>query len=48
MFYSVKPITLLTSLKCINLRLYDEETRQLIGYRKLREIRKDREAKLAA
>jgi omega-6 fatty acid desaturase (delta-12 desaturase) len=48
MFYSVKPITLLSSLKCINLRLYDEETRQLIGYRKLREIRKDREAKLAA
>lgn len=47
MFYTVKPITLMSSLKCMHLRLFDEETKQLIGYRKLREIRKDREAKLA-
>lgn len=46
MFYSVKPITLRTSLKCMNLRLYDEESRQLIGYKKLKEIRRDREARL--
>jgi hypothetical protein len=42
----VKPITLRTSLKCMNLRLYDEESRQLIGYKKLKEIRRDREARL--
>jgi omega-6 fatty acid desaturase (delta-12 desaturase) len=47
MFYSVKPITFLSSLKCMHLRLFDEETKQLIGYRRLREIRKDREAKLS-
>jgi omega-6 fatty acid desaturase (delta-12 desaturase) len=46
MFYEVKPITLWSSLKCINLRLYDEETKRLISYRTLRQIRADREAKL--
>jgi acyl-lipid omega-6 desaturase (Delta-12 desaturase) len=48
LFYNVKPITLRTSLKCINLRLYDEESKQLIGYKQFRKIRKDREAKLKA
>jgi omega-6 fatty acid desaturase (delta-12 desaturase) len=46
LFYNVKPITLRSSLKCINLRLYDEESKQLIGYKQFRKIRKDREAKL--
>jgi omega-6 fatty acid desaturase (delta-12 desaturase) len=48
LFYNVKPITLRSSLKCINLRLYDEESKQLIGYKQFRKIRKDREAKLRA
>jgi omega-6 fatty acid desaturase (delta-12 desaturase) len=39
MFYSVKPITLLSSLKCMRLRLYDEDSKRMIGYRELREIR---------
>ncbi len=43
-FYNVKPITLVESLKCAKLRLYDEESRQLVGYRRLREIRRARAA----
>ncbi len=37
LFHSVKPITLLSSLKCINLRLWDEEARQLITFRQFRQ-----------
>ncbi len=48
LFYNVKPITLRDSLKCASLRLYDEESRQLIGYRRLREIRREREARQTA
>jgi omega-6 fatty acid desaturase (delta-12 desaturase) len=33
---AVKPITLLESLKCLRLRLYDEETKQMVGFRELR------------
>jgi hypothetical protein len=32
MFQEVQPITLLESLKLINLRLWDEDTRKLIGW----------------
>jgi len=36
MFHSVKPITLLGSVKCAAYRLWDEENRKLVGYRYLR------------
>lgn len=38
-FTSVKPITLLTSLKSLGLRLWDEENRRLVGFRRVHEIR---------
>ena len=33
---AVKPITLRESLKCLRLRLYDEETKRMVGFRELR------------
>ncbi len=36
LFQSVKPITLLSSLKCAAYRLWDEENKQLVGYRYLK------------
>ncbi|MBW8782375.1 MAG: fatty acid desaturase [Verrucomicrobia bacterium] len=46
MFNQVKPITILTSLKSLNFRLWDEQSRKLVGYRLMRERRK--QAKAAA
>jgi omega-6 fatty acid desaturase (delta-12 desaturase) len=40
LFQAVKPITLLSSLKCAAYRLWDEENKRLVGYRHLRELRK--------
>ncbi len=40
MFHGVKPVTLRTSLKSIHLRLWDEELRKLVGFRRLRELRR--------
>ncbi len=40
MFHSVKPITLVSSLKSITLRLWDEKGRKLVGYGHLRELRR--------
>ena len=39
MFQQVKPITLFSSLKSITFRLWDEQQRKLVGYRRLRELR---------
>ena len=39
MFQQVKPLTLLASLKTLNLRLWDEQRKKLIGFRRLREMR---------
>ena len=35
-FQQVNTITLLTSLKCVSLRLWDEETQKLVGFKHLR------------
>lgn len=43
LFSSVKPVTLWSSLKSFNYRLWDEEQRELVGYRRLREVRKRRQ-----
>ncbi len=40
LFQEVKPLTILTSLKSLHLRLWDEENGELIGYRRFRELRK--------
>jgi acyl-lipid omega-6 desaturase (Delta-12 desaturase) len=37
-FDCVKPLTLLTSLRSLRLRFYDEDRRQLVGYRELKRI----------
>jgi len=38
LFQEVKPITLLSSLKSFNFRFWDEQHRQLIGYRRFRQL----------
>jgi len=40
LFQTIKPVTLLSSLKCFKFRLWDEEGRRLVGYGILREIRR--------
>ena len=45
MFRDVKPVKLFSSLKLITLRLWDEQRKKLIGFRRLAELRKrEREA----
>ncbi len=44
LFQKVKPITLLASLKSFNFRFWDEQHRQLVGYRRLRQLRKQQSA----
>ncbi|MBL9116922.1 MAG: fatty acid desaturase [Verrucomicrobiaceae bacterium] len=43
-FQKVKPITLVSSLKCAGYRLWDEEKRELVGYKRLREVRRSTKA----
>jgi omega-6 fatty acid desaturase (delta-12 desaturase) len=40
LFQAVKPITLFSSMKSFTFRLWDEKHRQLVGYRHLRQLRK--------
>ena len=40
LFQQVKPITLFSSLKSATYRLWDEKNKKLVGYRHLRELRK--------
>ena len=42
LFQSVKPVTLTTSLKSFNLRLWDEQMKKLVGFRHLRDLKRDR------
>jgi len=37
--FQVKPLTILTSLKSLRLRLWDEEKKQMVGYRNLKQFR---------
>jgi len=43
LFQQVKPITLISSLKSFTFRLWDEQQKRLVGYRALRQIRKQRQ-----
>jgi omega-6 fatty acid desaturase (delta-12 desaturase) len=40
LFQTIRPVTLFSSLKCFQFRLWDEERRRLVGYGILREIRR--------
>jgi omega-6 fatty acid desaturase (delta-12 desaturase) len=44
MFQAVKPVTLLSSLKTINYRLWDEERRELVGFREIKGMRRGRKS----
>jgi fatty acid desaturase len=47
-FQQVKPITLRTSLKSLGYRLWDEQLNKLVGYRRMREVRREQAAAKAA
>ena len=46
LFQQVKPITLFASFKSFTFRLWDEKRKKLVGYRHLREIRKQQRREL--
>lgn len=41
LFHNVKPITLISSLKSLSLRLWDEQQKKMVGYRRMREVRRE-------
>ena len=43
-FQQVKPITIRTSLKSLAYRLWDEQLNKLVGYRRMREVRREQAA----
>ncbi len=42
LFQTVKPITLFASFKSFTFRLWDEQQRKLVGFRRVRELRRER------
>jgi len=46
LFQAVKPITLFSSLKSFTFRFWDERNKQLIGYRRFRQLRREHKAAL--
>ncbi len=44
MFQQVTPVTLVGSMKSFTFRLWDEQARKLVGYRRMREVRREKEA----
>ena len=44
MFHQVEPVTLITSLKSLTFRLWDEQSKKLVGYRRMRELRREQKA----
>jgi omega-6 fatty acid desaturase (delta-12 desaturase) len=42
LFQTVKPVTLFSSLKSFTFRLWDEQNKRLVGFRHLREMRRER------
>jgi len=42
LFQQVKPMTLLSSLRSLSLRLWDEQSKKLVGYRRMRQIRREK------
>lgn len=48
LFQQVKPITLFASFKSLTFRLWDEQRRKLVGWNRVREIRREQRAAAAA
>jgi fatty acid desaturase len=48
LFRQVQPMTLFSSLKSLTLRLWDEKAKRLVGYRRMRQLRNQHRAELAA
>jgi acyl-lipid omega-6 desaturase (Delta-12 desaturase) len=48
LFQQVKPITLATSLKSLAFRLWDEQARKLVGYARVRQLRKEQQQNMRA
>ena len=47
LFQQVKPITLFSSFKSLTFRLWDEKRKKLVGYRRMRQVRKENNQHLA-
>ena len=45
MFHEVEPMTLLGSVKALGLRLWDESSKKLVGFRHLEKVRKQQSRK---
>jgi omega-6 fatty acid desaturase (delta-12 desaturase) len=45
LFQKVKPLTLTSSLKSLTLRLWDEQTRKLVGYKHIRRVRREQKGR---
>ena len=45
-FQQVKPITLFSSFKSLTFRLWDEKRKKLVGYRRMRQVRKEQNERL--
>ncbi|MBX7208866.1 MAG: fatty acid desaturase [Verrucomicrobiaceae bacterium] len=41
LFSEVKPLTILSSLKTLSLRLWDEQQKKLVGWKRMREVRRE-------
>ena len=48
LFRQVQPMTLFSSLKSLTLRLWDEKSRRLVGYRRMRQVRQQQKDQFAA
>lgn len=48
LFQQVKPLTLSSSMKSITLRLWDENEKRLVGYRRMRELRREQRKRAAS
>jgi omega-6 fatty acid desaturase (delta-12 desaturase) len=48
LFQQVKAVTLLSSLRSLTLRLWDEQSRKLVGYKQMRQRRQERQERDAA
>jgi omega-6 fatty acid desaturase (delta-12 desaturase) len=48
LFQQVKPITLRSSVKSLAFRLWDEQARKLVGYARMRQLRKEQQKDMSA
>jgi acyl-lipid omega-6 desaturase (Delta-12 desaturase) len=48
LFQEVKPITLVSSLKCLTFRFWDEQSKKLVGYAHIKQLMKEQQRRLSA